>query len=210
MAPSLLPLLRSQRMARALAVLYLHPDREYSLTDLARAAGTSPSTLHRDVGYLTESGFVAERTDGRSRKLKARSDHPLTAPLRQLVLASFGPPNVLADELGNVDGIDEQYIYGSWAARYAGEPGHFPNDVDVVVIGCPKRSEVHQAAAAAADRLSLEVNAMVISPERWAAGDDPLVASIRARPMLLIEAGSTNVKTPADALHPAVSDSGGG
>ncbi|MEI6623218.1 MAG: ArsR family transcriptional regulator [Actinomycetes bacterium] len=202
--PSLVPLLRSNRMAHALAVLYLHPGQEYSLSDLAQVIGTTPSALHRDIGYLTESGFVIERTDGRSRKLSARTDHPLTDPLRQLVVSAFGPPAVLAEELNGVEGIDEQLIFGSWAARYQGEPGRFPGDIDVLIVGNPKRATVHEATASAAARLNLEVNATVVSPDRWQTSDDPLMASIKSRPVVVIEgvAARTTVhgQPPPDAI----------
>lgn len=205
----MVPLLRSDRMAHALAVLYLHPDREYSLTDLADAIGSTPSALHRDVAYLTDSGFVIERTDGRSRKLSARTDHPLTDPLRQLVVSAFGPPAVLAEELGGVGGIDEQLIFGSWAARYQGEPGRFPGDLDVLIVGNPKRSAVHEATASAAARLNLEVNATVISPDRWQTSDDPLMASIRSRPAVVIEGVTARITVPGHPPHVVITDSTG-
>lgn len=31
-------------------------------------------------------------------------------------------------------GIESAYIYGSWARRYAGEPGGQPQDIDVTVL----------------------------------------------------------------------------
>jgi hypothetical protein len=46
---------------------------------------------------------------------------PLTAPLTELLLRSFGPRQVLADEPANVTGIENAYLFGSWAARYAGQ-----------------------------------------------------------------------------------------
>lgn len=196
--PSLLPLLRSERMGQALAFLYLHADDEYSLTDLAEAVDTSPSALHRDIGYLVESGFVTERIDGRSRKLSAREDHPMAFAMRQLLTATFGPPSVIADEMAKVRGIDEELIFGSWAARFAGEPGKFPNDVDVLVVGHPRQRDVHEAAAAASARLRIEVNATVVSPERWKFSDDPLMVNIRERPTIALERETETTTTSRD------------
>ncbi len=186
-------------MGKALAILYLHPDREYSLTDLAHAIGVSASTLHRDIGYLTESGFLIQRTDGRSRKLSARQDHALAVPMRQLVTSTFGPPAVIAEELSTVSGIDQELIFGSWAARFVGEPGKFPNDVDVLVVGHPRLREVHEAVAAASARLSIDVNATVVSGERWRNSDDPLMASIRSRPSVLLTFEGPRATNPVRA-----------
>ena len=39
---------------------------------------------------------------------------------------------VISEEFGTVDRIEQLMIYGSWAARYEGEAGPAPNDVDYV------------------------------------------------------------------------------
>ena len=49
----------------------------------------------------------------------------LTASLTELLLRSFGPRQMLTEELEGVEGIEEAYLFGSWAARYAGEAGRF-------------------------------------------------------------------------------------
>jgi hypothetical protein len=53
---------------------------------------------------------------------------------------------VLAEELGGVEGIDSAYLFGSWAARYAGEAGRPPADLDVPVIGATDRDELDRPA----------------------------------------------------------------
>ena len=76
----------------------------------------------------------------------------------QLAIMAFGPPLVIGEEFGSVDGIEAIYIYGSWAARQRGEPGPTPNDIDVLVIGRPDRDEIYDAAQRAQRRLGREVN----------------------------------------------------
>ncbi len=39
---------------------------------------------------------------------------------------SFGPPLVIQEEFEGLAGIDQIFIYGPWAARYAGERGPAP------------------------------------------------------------------------------------
>jgi predicted nucleotidyltransferase len=179
---ALLPLFRSERMARALTELYLHPDQEYSLTDLAKAIDVSPSALHPDIERLTTADLVRDRTDGRSRKLTANTDHPAFAPLAELLAVSFGPRTVIEEEFAAVAGVTELVLFGSWAARSHGEPGHFPHDVDVLIVGEPNRREVYAAADAAAARLHLEVNPTLATAERWNNSDDALMTTIRSNP----------------------------
>lgn len=42
--------------------------------------------------------------------------------------------------------MDQAYIYGSWAARYLGEPGPVPQDVDVLAIGTASDDDLYDAA----------------------------------------------------------------
>ena len=111
-------------------------------------------------------------------------DSPLTAPLTELLLRSFGPRQVLAEELEGVEGIDRAYLFGSWAARYAGEAGRPPADLDVLVIGAPDRDELDDAAQRAASRLAREVNVTIRSPAWWRDGTDGFHADVTRRPLV--------------------------
>ncbi len=83
---------------------------------------------------------------------------PITVPLTELLPRSFGPRQVLAEELAGVPGIDDAYLFGSWAARYPGQQGRAPADLDVLVIGAPDRDALDDAAQRAGARLAREVN----------------------------------------------------
>ncbi len=44
-------------------------------------------------------------------------------------------------------GVQEAFVFGSWAARYMGEPGAAPRDIDVVVIGDAPLATVRRATS---------------------------------------------------------------
>jgi predicted nucleotidyltransferase len=83
-----------------------------------------------------------------------------------------------------VEGIDDAYIFGSWAARYAGQQGRPPADLDVLVIGTPDRDALDEAAQRAGERLDREVNVTIRSVQWWHTGDDGFHAEINRRPMV--------------------------
>jgi predicted nucleotidyltransferase len=58
---------------------------------------------------------------------------------------TFGPRNIIAEEVADIPGAERIIIFGSWAARYTGHPGP-PNDIDVLVIGHTNRTDVFDAA----------------------------------------------------------------
>ncbi|MGH3165741.1 MAG: hypothetical protein ACRDN0_07580 [Trebonia sp.] len=181
--PPLLPLLRSRLQAEVLTLVLLNPRREWSLTELASRTGASVSSAQREVTRAEQAGVVSSRRLGNVRLVKA-ADSPLTVPLTELLLRSFGPRQVLADELESVEGIENAYLFGSWAARYAGEAGRAPADLDVLVIGAPDRDELDDAAQRAEGRLAREVNVTVRSPTWWREGTDGFHTEVKRRPLV--------------------------
>lgn len=183
--PTLLPLLRSRAHGELMAWLYLHPEAEYSTVDMAKLVGLSQATVSREADRLLDAGLIEERRVGRSRLIRAAANNILTRPLTDLLAATFGPLPVLTELLAAVTGVTEAYIYGSWAARYAGEAGPLPRDIDLLVVGDADPDDVYDAARAAETRLGREVNPSLVSAARWGEpGDDPFLTGLRQRPLV--------------------------
>lgn len=159
--------------------LLLHPDQEYGVSDLADRLGVPLSTLHREVVRLDEAGLIASRALGRNRLIRANPTHPAAPALTQLLEITFGPRVVIAEEFA-VPGAKQVLIFGSWAARYAGQVGPPPNDIDVLVVGKVDRADVYEAADRAQARLGLAVNPVVRSAKQWQESGDALVVQIKA------------------------------
>lgn len=189
--PALLPLLRSQVQGDLLALLYLHPDQEYSLTEVARHAGVSTKAVHYEASRLIGGGLVLDRRVGNTRLLRAASDTPLSQPLTDLLAVTYGPLPVLTDALRSVAGVEQAYIYGSWAARHSGESGPMPADVDVLVVGTADPDDLEDISRRVEPRLKREVNIRRIRPAVWEsqATDDPFLESVRSRPLVRLDLG---------------------
>lgn len=186
--PILLPLLRSPFQGELLAWLFLHPESEYAQTDLARRFDVSLPTVSREVSRLANAGLVAERRHGNLRLVRAETDTAIARPLTELLALTYGPLAVLGEHLAEVEAVEEAYIYGSWAARYEGQPGHVPNDVDVLVIGAADEDDLYDAARASERRLGREVNIRRLSRDEWESAEhDPFLETIRSRPLVRIK-----------------------
>ncbi|MES2867391.1 MAG: winged helix-turn-helix domain-containing protein [Actinomycetota bacterium] len=185
--PTISPLLRSDVQGNLLAELMLTPARERTLTDLAASVGASMPTVHREVERLVTSGFLTERRSGRNRYVRANLEHPLHTPVRQIIEYAYGPRAVLPRLLSPIDGIEEAYVYGSWAARMNGQEGADPADIDVIVVGRPSRAELYDVAIAALAELGQEVNIRSVGRTRWQAADDPFLQTLKSRPLVRLD-----------------------
>jgi predicted nucleotidyltransferase len=184
--PALAPIFRSRHQAELLALLFLHPEQEFSLAQAARTVGVSASTLHAEVQRLIEGDLVEVRPVGRNRLLRANAGNRLTASLTQLLLLTYGPQQVVGDEFSGLDGADAVVLFGSWAARYRGEPGPPPHDVDVLVVGDVERAAVYDAADRAERRLGFPVNPVMRTRLRWDEAGDALTQQIKASPTVAV------------------------
>lgn len=193
----MLPLLRSRVQGDLLALLYLHPDREYSLTEVARAISASVKAVHVEATRLVTAGLITDSRRGNIRLLRAEQDTPLARPLTDLLAVTYGPIPVLTDLLNDVQGVRRAFIYGSWAARYRGEPGPVPADVDVLVVGSVDRDELHDLAEAAERRLTRPVSIHRVSSAAWDRPDesDPFLKSVKQRPLVELRLGEDEGET---------------
>jgi DNA-binding transcriptional ArsR family regulator len=182
-APALLAIFRSQLQGELLARVMLSSD-ELTITELASDLSAPVSTVQREVDRLERAGILQTRKHGRGRLVSLDHSNPAVAPLLELVAMTFGPRRIVAEEFAGVEGIEELYLFGSWAARYRGIEGRAPGDVDVLVIGHPDRHAVYDAADRAQRRLHREVNPTVVSVERWATDEEPFLREVRSRPLV--------------------------
>ncbi len=194
-APSLAPILRSDTQGRLLARLLADPRRAYNLTELVEWAGSSMPTVQREVGRAEEAGLVTSEKVGPTRLVRANPEHPLFEAVRQLILATYGPPAVVAGEFEGIGDAHAVLLFGSWAARYLGQPGRAPNDIDVLVIGSPDRDAVDDAAERVERGIGMPVQATVRSRSQWTAERDSFVREVKSRPLVVVLAKDSAVET---------------
>jgi predicted nucleotidyltransferase len=188
--PSLLPILRSQQQADLLTWLLDHVDRESSLVDLSAQLRIPLTSVHREIERAEQAGLLTSRRVGHTRLVRANSENPFVAPLRELLVMAFGPPVRLGKVLGAIDGVKAAYIFGSWAARYLGTIGARPvGDVDVLVLGSPDRDAVYQAVGAVSPELGYPVQVTLREANWLKEGSDSFHDTVLGRPLLQIVGG---------------------
>ena len=117
-APGLLPILRSRHLAEMLTLLLLHPDAEYTLSEVAGKLGLPLTTVQREATRLSGSGLIRERHVGRSRLVSANPASRYTRPLTELVRSRSAPNSSSARN--SCAQCDRRSDLRSWAARYEG------------------------------------------------------------------------------------------
>jgi predicted nucleotidyltransferase len=175
---------RSRLQGELLALLLADPNRTWTVDELSQRTGHPYQTVAAEVRRWQNIGVILVSLVGRTKLLRTNVDNPYVRPLTELVLMAFGPPLVVAEVFDSVTGVERLYIYGSWAARYKGESGPTPNDVDVLVVGHVNRDDVYEAAGRAQSRLGREVNTTIRTRYQWETATDGFTEQLRTAPIL--------------------------
>jgi len=154
----------AQYRRKALALLFLRPERRLHVREIARLTGTSPGTMKKELDQLHRAGLLDKHLQGNQVQFSANETHPVFSELTGLLRKTVGLADVLTDALAAVaDRIEVAFVFGSIARATE----HAGSDVDVIVIGDIGFSDVLTAMHAAQGTLQREINPKVFSPDEW-------------------------------------------
>ena len=147
-----------------LSLLFSHTDEAFYLRQLSRTAGVGLGALQRELQQLSAAGVIRRRMQGRQVYFQANPDCPIFPEIKNLVLKTSGISDVLRSALAPLaDRIQVAFIYGSIAR--GGETRQ--SDVDILVVGRVKFSEIAAVLRPAQETLRREVNPSVYPPDEF-------------------------------------------
>jgi len=149
---------------KLLALLFLNPDKEFYLHEIARLTGVSQGTLHRELKRLVRDGIFQSRKAHKQVFYSVNNSHPIYTELGSIIVKTFGVAEQLTEALKPFRKETlVSFIYGSVAK---GEDiGR--SDIDLFVIGKVGFGDLSVALAKYEERLKREVNAVTASPSEF-------------------------------------------
>lgn len=174
---------------RVLSLLLLHPEQSLHLREIARALDKPAGTLLRELKALADAGVLLRLPVGNQVRFQANPACPIYEELRAIVKKTVGVADVLREALAPLGTkIEVAFVYGSLAS---GEE-RAGSDVDVMIIGSARFSEVVAALEPAQAALRREVNPSVYSALEWKtklAARDPFLRNVLAERKIFILGG---------------------
>jgi predicted nucleotidyltransferase len=146
--------LRSEARRRLLVYYFTNPTARLHLRDLAGRLDVDPANLSKELRRLERAGLFRSEVSGRQKYFQLNRDYPLFDELRGIISKTIGVVPLLAESLKKIEGIEEAYLYGSFARNQQDAV----SDIDVLVIGTLRGEALAEAMQKLERQLGREIN----------------------------------------------------
>lgn len=155
--------LRSKTRRELLVYYFTNPAARLHLRELAKRLDLDPSNLSKELRRLEVEGLFRSETTGRQKYFELNRDYPLLREVRAIVMKTAGAVPSLSRALAGIPGIEEAWLYGSFAA------GHQDalSDIDVLIIGTPRAEALAEPIRGLEKRLGREINYTVLTRKEF-------------------------------------------
>ncbi len=157
--------LRSKSRQKLLAFYFINPTSRVHLRDLAARLRIDPSNLSKELVKLERAGLFRSDISGRQKYFQLNREYPLFQEVRSIVAKTIGAIPLMARSLKSIKGIDEAWLYGSFAR----DQQDAASDIDVLVIGAPRGDSLAVAVSKLERQLGREINYTVLTRKEFKA-----------------------------------------
>ena len=176
-----------------LALLLLHPELSLHVREIARATGTAPGTLLRELNRLADAGLLTRKPVGNQVHFQADTRCPIHEDLRNLLKKTVGIVDVLREGLAPLaNKVHAAFVYGS-VARGDERAG---SDLDLMIIGEAKFVDVVRALGNVQEALRREINSNLYPRrefKRKLAAGEPFLKRVLADKKLFVIGGDDDL-----------------
>lgn len=130
---------------------------------MAERLNIDPSNLSKELGRLEREGLFRSDVSGRQKYFQLNREYPLLAEVRSIVSKTIGASSLIAQSLKKIEGIEEAYLYGSFASNQQDAA----SDIDVLVIGNPRDEVLAEAVRKIERQLGREVSYTVLTRKEF-------------------------------------------
>jgi predicted nucleotidyltransferase len=151
--------LRSKARQGLLTYYFSNPGARLHLRELATRLAIDPSNLSKELVRLEREGLFRSELSGRQKYFQLNRAYPLYNEIRGIVSKTIGASAVITESLKNIIGIEEAWLYGSFATNQQDAA----SDIDILLVGNPPADALAEAVRQLEHRLGREIGYTVMT-----------------------------------------------
>ena len=149
---------------KVLSLLYAQPEKSFYVKEILRLTGMGVATIKRELDRMLGAGILRMTKIGNQHHYQANPECPVYHELSGIVKKTFGITDVIRSALSIVSGqVDWAFIYGSVASGKETTD----SDIDLMIVGAPRFSEVAGLLYPVQKNLGREINPKIYSRKEW-------------------------------------------
>ena len=168
--------LRSKITQAVLGYFMLHEDSELYVHEMARRLSLDQGNLDRKLKELEKEGVFKSDLRGKERYYSLNAAFPLLQEYKKIILKTVGFEQSLKQLLKAVKGVDQAYLFGSYAQNKMDSS----SDIDLLVVGDHSALELQKKIAEIQKSVEREINviSMNAAEYRKKQKNDPFLKTI--------------------------------
>jgi predicted nucleotidyltransferase len=169
--------LRSRLRRKVLTYFYLNRSARVYVRQLASALDVDSTNLSRELVRLEEEGLLRSEIEGRQRYYSVNPQYPYLKAVLSLLQGTVGIVPTLRDALRRVEGIEQAYLYGSFAKNEEDAA----SDIDLLIIGQPDAATLALKVAGLEKVLNRDVSYTLLKRQelkKRLSSDDPFFSDV--------------------------------
>jgi len=155
--------LRSKVTIKLLDYYFLNPQAQVYINELARLLELDPKNTETKLKELEKGGLLKSEFRGKQRYFFLAKNNPVLEHYRQIFLKTHGIEKRLKDVMGNIKGLGEAYLFGS----YASNKMDFSSDIDLLAVGAHSVLELQRVIAKFQKDTGREFNVVNLSTKEF-------------------------------------------
>ncbi|MFA7255340.1 MAG: nucleotidyltransferase domain-containing protein [Candidatus Omnitrophota bacterium] len=171
--------LKAKETKAVLGYLFLHENAELYVNEMARKFSLDDGNLSRKLKQLAQEGILKCRDSANSCYYSLNHEYPLLKEYKGIVLKTIGVEQKLRDVLSGVKGIEQAFIFGS----YAKGSMDAASDIDLLVVGEHDTLALQKAVASVQKEMDREINviSMGLGEYKEKLQRDPFIRSLEGK-----------------------------
>jgi predicted nucleotidyltransferase len=159
--------------------LFLNPDRNAYLRELADEFAISTSLVSEELKQLQKAGFLESEKNGRQLHFRANQHHPLFAELNSMVKKALGMDKVVDSIVERLGNLDTAYLVGDYAE------GKDTGIIDLVLVGAIDQSNLADLVTKTEKYIGRKIRTLVVGGKEFAT----MTELFSRKPILLLWSG---------------------
>jgi len=167
-------LITSKTRIRILMRLFLNPEGNAYLRELAEEFAVSPSQVKEELSQLSEAGLLASEKQGRQIHYRANTRHPLFPELHSMVHKALGMDRIVDSVIERLGRLEIAFLLDDYAE------GKDTGIIDLGLVGDIDQNNLIDLVGKTERYIGRKIRTLVLSPEEY----ERMRPVLAKRPML--------------------------